>query len=148
MKTLLGLFMWSMVLVTIAFAAETTPAAEVVLSFLNAVVFPVASAFILGMIGVVVDKIRVKYNLKISQEQEALLETYALQGIALAQEKAAAYAKKKIKILTGSEKLDIAVNHMMSVVPKITPAQADKVVHAVLGKTVGAGATGDEAVTV
>jgi hypothetical protein len=131
---------------SLAMAIETTPAGEAVVSFLHAVVFPVVSAFLLGMVGIIINKIRVKYNLDISAEQQANLEAYARQGIALAEEKAADFAKRKVATLTGSDKLDVAVAHILTALPKVTPDQADRMVHSVLGKISGIGASGDVAV--
>jgi hypothetical protein len=135
------------VLPFVALAEETTAGGQAVASLLEGVVFPVVTAFLLGLVGIVINKVRIKYNLDISAEKQSQLESLALRGIAYAEEKASDYAKNKAKTLTGSDKLDIAVAHILTAMPKISDRQAEAIVNSVLGQVKGLGASGEKAVS-
>ncbi len=128
----------------LALAAETVaanPVGDAVASLFSGVVVPVLASLLLGLIGVVLNKIRVKTGLQISDTMQQQLERAALAGVAFAEEKAAAAIKSKIQGLTGREKLDLAISHVLASVPKVSREQADIFVHAALGKVSGPGAS-------
>lgn len=127
--------------------AAANPVGDAVAGLLTGVVFPVLSALLLGLVGVVLNKVRQKYNLQISQQAQDNLELLAQRGIAFAEEKAAAWAKQGVTKLTGKEKLDTAIAYMMNAAPRVSSEQAEALVHVVLGKVSGAaGATGEAGV--
>lgn len=133
----------------LVYGADTVavnPVGDAVAGLLTGVVFPVLSALLLGLVGVVLNKVRQKYNLQISQQAQDNLEMLAQRGIAYAEEKASAWAKQGVTKLTGKEKLDTAIAYMMNAAPRVSPEQAEALVHAVLGKVSGAGATGEAGV--
>ena len=70
----------------------------------------------------------------------------AKNAIGYAEELASARLKEKEVKLTGREKLDSAIQKLMLSAPKISPEQADALIHSALGMVSGAGATGDKAV--
>lgn len=127
-----------------AFAAESAPnpVGDALAHLLSANVFPLIAAALSALVGIVLDKIRKKYNLDISAKHQEQLEAFARQGIALAEEKAAAFLKANATRLTGQNKLDLAISHVIAMSPAITIEQADALVHSVLARTVGTGATG------
>jgi hypothetical protein len=126
-----------------AFATETTPTSgEALAAFLSSVIFPVVSAFLVGLVGIILNKVRQKYNVNISMDTQAYLEQLAAQGVARAEELAAQAVKKNYDKFTGREKLNSAMNHILLMAPKITPEKAEALVHAALAKMDGVGATG------
>jgi len=122
------------------------PVGDALAGLLTNVVFPFLGALLLGLVGVILNKIRQKWGLKISAETQAQIERAALAGVALAEEKAAAAVRTKVDKITGKEKLDMAIAHVLTAVPKVSADQADAAVHAVLGKGYNLGATGDRTV--
>jgi len=106
-----------LVIPSLVFAAEEQGA--VLADFLAGTVFPVIGALLLGLVGVLLDKLRKKFNLQISAEAEARLMSYAEQGIALAEEKASEAIKRGVTKYTGREKLDTAIAYVMSHPPRL-----------------------------
>lgn len=148
-KLIISLVCFTLAACPMVFAADSAvqnPVGGAVSGVLTGVVFPVLSALLMGLVGVVLNKIRQKFNLQISQQAQDNLEMLAQKGIAFAEEKAAAWAKEGVTKLTGREKLDTAIAYMMNAAPKVTHEQAENLVHAVLGRVYGAGATGENAV--
>ncbi len=131
----------------LALAIEpANPVGEAAAGLLSGVVFPVLAALLMGLVGVVLDKLRRKYNIQISAENEQRLRDIALSGIAYAEEKAAAAVKANVSTITGKTKLDIAIARIMAAAPQLTREQADHLVHITLGRAHGAGATGNKAI--
>lgn len=129
----------------LVYGADTVavnPVGDAVAGILTGVVFPVLSALLLGLVGVVLNKARQKFNLQISAEAQERLENLAYQGITYAEEKAAAAVKSGLTKVTGREKLDIAISHILGAVPSVSPEQAEKIVHSLLARVEGTGATG------
>ena len=130
---------------TVAFAEEVAPAltsGDALASFLTSVIFPVLSAFLIGMVGVILNIIRKKYNVQVSQSTQTYLEELAAQGVARAEELAAQAIKKNVDKFTSREKLNSAINHILLSAPKISKEKAEGLVHAALAKMDGVGATG------
>lgn len=128
-----------------AIASGAGVVGEAVASLLTGVVFPVLAALLVGLVGVVLNKLRSKYNLDISAATEQRLADLARSGIAYAEEKAAAYAKAELGKITGAQKLDLAIAHILNAAPTVSRQQADVLVHAMLGRAFGPGATGRDA---
>lgn len=132
-----------------AMAAEAlNPVGEAASGLLSGVIFPVLSAFLLGLVTIILNKIRIKTGIQIAAGIQEQIERAAAAGIAFAEEKAAAAVKAKLTRLTGKEKLDLAIAHVITALPHVTPEQANAIVHATLGKAIGPGATGGAGVTV
>jgi hypothetical protein len=151
------LLMLTMVALTClsAFAADVIPAhtpsatepvfGAALQGFLQGTVFPIITALVLGLVSLVLNRLGQKYKIQALTERNNFLSRLAAQGVALAEERAAKLAGSVSK-LSGSQKLDIAVAHLMSFAPSIKPEQAQNIVHSVLAQIPGAGATG-EAIT-
>lgn len=134
-------------LVSPAFAEDVVnPIGSAVAEFLTTVIFPILGAMVAALVAVILDKLRTKFNIQISNESQAKLEQLARQAVGYVEEKAAARVKARLTGWTRSEKLDLAIAHIISAAPKVTPEQADILVHSVLGRVDGAGATDERAV--
>lgn len=127
--------------VGLALAGDTPTAGGAVSEFLTAVIWPVLGSFAMALMSIVLNKVRTKYNVQISVEQEDRLRAWALDGIALAEEKAAAAMKRNLTKLTGNQKLDTAISYVLTMAPHLTHEQADALVHSTLGLS-NAGASG------
>lgn len=144
MKRILVLLL--LLLPSLAFALDNPAVGEAVAGIWSGVVIPVLSAACLGVLGLVLDKLRRRYNLQIDIDSQKYLEGLAQRAVALAEEKGAAYLKANITKITGRDKLDIAIAHILTAAPKLSREQADNLVHTALARVKGAGATGDKAV--
>lgn len=118
---------------------------DAVWEMLDKVVFPIVSAFILSLLSILIHRVSAKYKLDALVTHQDLIEKAALQGISLAEEKAAQYVGTKIN---GEVKLRIAIEQMRGVIPTITYEQARRVIEGMLARIPGVGATGDKTVTV
>ena len=125
-------------------AIPTAPAALAV--FLQQTISPLLTALLMGFIAKFLNSLGAKYKIDTLLQKDNFLEKLAFQGITLAEERAAQYAGSKLA-LTGSQKLDIAVSHILSAMPKVPDSQARSVVQALLAQTPGVGATGDTAIS-
>jgi len=143
--TMLAVFMW-FVLFPSLLLAESTPDSVAVGSFLQQVIFPLASAFLLGLLGIVLDLLRKKYNMDISEKNEARLMEIAKSAVAYAEEKAAASVKDYSIKFSGGDKLNAAIQYVVDRVPVVSKEKADEIIHVALGRVVGAGATKEQAV--
>lgn len=135
----------------VAFAAEAVaPAApsgltQGVLDLLNQVLFPVFGGFFLALLSLAVKKLSAKLGNDILVQNQQLLEAVALQGLSWAEERAAAALKHKGLTLTGSDKMDMALGHVLSSLPAVPQERARAVIESLLARTVGVGSTGKEA---
>ena len=128
---------------SIAFATES---GDAVINLLNNVVYPILGPLLLGLATLLLNKIRQKWDLQISADTEALLLDQAKNAIRYAEEKATAKIKdSSLGGVTGSAKLNTAINQLMLSAPKISEVQAEALVHTALGMVSGVGATGDKA---
>jgi hypothetical protein len=121
-------------------AASPAPAAAA--DFLRDTVFPVLTSFVLGVFTLFMNRMGQKFKIQALSDKNSFVFKLAAQGVALAEEKAAQLVGSKAA-LTGSDKLDIAVAHVLAYAPKLTAAQAQNIVHSVLAQIPGAGATGE-----
>lgn len=131
-----------------ALAADPPPAALTapadLAKFLRQTVFPLTGSLLMGVLTIFLQRLGAKYKIQSLMDKENLVTQLAYQGITLAQERAAQLAGSKLA-LTKSQKLDIAVNHILEIMPKVSPERAQAVTHAVLAQIPGVGATGDKA---
>lgn len=130
----------------VAAIAGLDPLGDAVVQVFRDSVMPIIVSFVLTLLGVLLDQLRKRTGVKLSQEREEQLKEWARQGVAIAEEKAAAFLRKNSAKIPGNEKVHIAVGHVLAMAPKITTDQADGLVHYVLAKTSGVGATGPQAV--
>lgn len=108
-------------------------------------VFPILGALLMGILTPLINRLGVKFKIDALTQQNNLLERAALQGISYAEERAAQLVGSKLS-LTNSNKLDIAISHVLSVMPRVTHEQADTMVHSLLAQIPGMGATGSAVV--
>ena len=120
--------------------AATNPAPAALAAFLRDSVFPVIGAFLMGVVSIFLNRLGTKFKIEALTQRDNFLERLAHQGIALAEEKAAQYIGSRGS-LTGRDKLDIAVAHVLAYVPKVGEAQARHIVESLLARIPGVGAT-------
>ena len=158
----LGLRLFTVMLVAVSclsavagFAAEMLPAplpsepvsaAPAALeTFLRDSLFPLLGALLMGVITPLIYRVAAKLKLDSLMQKNNWLERAAFQGIALAEERAAQLAGSKLAI-SGNQKLDVAIAHVLGVMPKVSAEQADAMVHALLAQIPSLGASGEKAV--
>lgn len=130
----------------LAIAADpvTTPAASpapaALATFLRDSVFPLISAALLGLLAIPLHWLGNKFKIDYLLQKDNAIERLAFQGISLAEEMAAKKVEGLDK-LTGSEKLDIAVSHILAAMPSVSNEQAERIVEALLAQIPGVGAT-------
>ncbi|BCS54543.1 hypothetical protein [Geobacter sp. SVR] len=128
-------------------AASATSADPAVLAaFLRETIFPIVGALLLGLLSIPLHWLGNRFKIDYLLQRDNAIERLAYQGIALAEEMAA----KKVEGLaglTGSAKLDVAVGHILSVMPSVSREQAERIVESLLAQIPGVGATKDQVVT-
>ena len=85
-----------------------------------------------------------KFHIDAISQKNNFLEKLAFQGITLAEEKAAQLAGSR-SALTGDQKVDIAISHVLHFMPKISATQAQSIVESILAQVAGVGSTGETA---
>lgn len=103
------------------------------------------AAFVMGLISVVLNKVRQKYGLQVSAANEQWIKDQAEHAVQYVAEIAAKKAKVedgKMK-LSGNALLSTAISLVVANVPKMTREQAAVYVQAALARIPGLGATGD-----
>jgi hypothetical protein len=139
-----------MCLFSIAYAADpvapvaASPAPAALAGFLRDTVFPIISAILMGFLSVFLARLGAKYKIDALTQKNNFVEQIAMQGISLAEEKGAQLIGSKAQ-LTGNDKMDIAIAHVLTALPKIPPAQVQSIVNGLLARIPGVGATGDKA---
>jgi hypothetical protein len=123
----------------------STAAVSPFAAFLQQTLLPIASALVMALFTMLMNRLSQKWKIQALADQNSYLFKLAGQGIALAEERAAKLANGVDKLI-GSQKLDIAVGHVLAFAPKVSHQQAQDIVHSVLAMIPGAGATA-EAVT-
>lgn len=154
MKTLIAmsLTLFALVVSAVAIAADpaavpaVSPAPAALAAFLRDSVFPLISAALLGLLAIPLHWLGNKFKIDYLLQKDNAIERLAFQGISLAEEMAAKLVGSK-SALTGNEKLDIAVSHILAAMPKVSKEQAERIVEALLAQIPGVGAT-KEAVVV
>jgi hypothetical protein len=129
-------------LATAAAAAET----EGVSGFLVNFIVPLGAALLVGLVNWAVYAVARKYNLDIVLRNQDVIERAALKGISLAEEYAAQALKQKNIRLSGNDKLNMAIDQVLSAAPKLSREEASEWVNAVLARVKGVGATGEKVV--
>ncbi|MFH1027802.1 MAG: hypothetical protein V1791_07360 [Pseudomonadota bacterium] len=127
-------------------AVDASSAPAALAALLRDSLFPLVSALALGYLSLFLNRLGQKYKIEALTQKDNIVERFAFQGIALAEEKAAQLVGSKAA-LTGVQKLDLAIAHICSAMPKISREQADAMVHSLLAQTSGVGATGGATVT-
>jgi len=133
----------------IAFAADPAAttieptAPQAVALFLKETLFPIIGSFFLGILGVFLNRFGTKYKIEALTHKDNFLTQLAYQGVTMAEEKAAQMVGSKAA-LTGSQKLDLAVSHILSIMPSVSPERAQAITEATLAQIPGIGATGDK----
>lgn len=151
-KLLATLLTLSILAITaLTFAAEpaaapaVSPAPTALATFLRDSVFPLISAALLGLLAIPLHWLGNKFKIDYLLQKDNAVERLAFQGISLAEEMAAKLVGSK-SALTGNEKLDIAVSHILSVMPKVSQEQAQRIVESLLAQIPGVGATKESVV--
>jgi hypothetical protein len=83
--------------------------------------------------------LKTKTGIELSQAATEEMQNAATTAVLAAEEKGCAAATK----WAGAQKLNFAVELLMKMVPKITPEQADNLVHSAIAKIPALGASGD-----
>ncbi len=103
-------------------------------------VFPIISAIIAAFVVILLRKLSKKTGIQVSDAAMKLASSVAMRGVAMAEERGAAAIKNSGAKLGNSEKLNIAVSHIMDNIPGFTAKQAADYAHAAMAR-LGAGAT-------
>lgn len=146
MKRFFGFFLLSLLFFFPAAAFAATPLSTAAAGFLSTFVFPLLSAFLLGLISWAVSRISKKWHLDFLIKNEGLIEKAAYRGITYTEEIAARRVKESALKLTGNEKLDLAVSQVLAAAPELSREQASGYVHSLLARLPGVGATGERTV--
>ena len=104
-------------------------------------VLPVLTAVVIAVIGIALNKLRVKYNLSISADMEKAIMTEAEVLVRAGEEKMAAAAKKGAATITGQIAMASVIEGLITKFPALTPEQAQKYGNAVVQSIPGVGAT-------
>lgn len=123
-----------------AAAPAVSPAPAALATFLRDSVFPLISAALLGLLAIPLHWLGNKFKIDYLLQKDNAIERLAFQGISLAEEMAAKRVGD-MKTLTGSEKLDVAVSHILAAMPAVSKEQAERIVEALLAQIPGVGAT-------
>lgn len=128
-------------------AAVPAPApalTNAVLGVVDRTVWPLLGAFVTTLLSLALSKLSKKWGGDVLRQQHDLLEAVAMQGLSYAEERAAAALKHKGVTLGGSDRLNLALDHILATVPAVSRTQATAVVESLLARTFGVGATGDK----
>ena len=110
-------------------------------------VTPLLSAGVLALLGLLFAWLQKKYHIQASQAHQDYIEALAVRAIAFAEEEGAQFIKEHGSKLPSGTKLSDAVTFLLHAVPALSEDEARDLITAVLGKTMGAGATEDSAVS-
>jgi len=125
------------------FAEGGTPLAEALAGIMSGVVFPVVTFFLVGLLGIALNRLASKYKLDILDRNRDAIDRAAHAAIAYVEEFSAKKIKQSNVKLGSNEKLNLAVSKIIESVPAITEEQARFVAESMLAKVKGAGATGE-----
>ena len=137
-------FVWGADVVPLAATLDVNPAPAAVVAFLQQTVFPVVGSLLMGVVSMFLIKLGNKFHIDAISQKNNFLEKLAFQGITLAEEKAAQLAGSR-SALTGDQKVDIAISHVLHFMPKISATQAQSIVESILAQVAGVGSTGETA---
>lgn len=136
----------AMFFATPAWAVGPTPLAQAMADVVSGTIMPLIAAVVAAFAVIALRRLAAKLGVEGLLAHEGRVKELAHQGIALAEEYAAARIKKQAVKLPGGEKLNMAVAHILSMVPEISREQAEVSVHAALGRLSGVGASGETAI--
>ncbi len=108
---------------------------------------PLLTAVVLALLGIFFAWLQKKYHIQASQARQDYVEAIAVRAIAFAEEEGAQFIKEHGSKLPSDTKLSDAVTFLLRTVPALSEDEARDLITAVLGKTSGAGATEDSAIT-
>jgi hypothetical protein len=155
MKKFISILVLLMVLLTIGigFAADVAtqvqdvvnPFGEAVRSAVNGFVIPIFTALIMSLVAILLVYLQKKTGITLSADKQAFINTQAEVAVQMVAEKAASLMKYETIKMSSNDKLNAGAAFLVSMVPKLTPAQAENYVHAALARIPGVGATGDKA---
>ncbi len=143
---LLSVVLLSLVIAAVALAADpvatpaASPAPAALAAFLRDSVFPLITAALLGLLAIPLHWLGNKFKIDYLLQKDNAITRLAFQGISLAEEMAAKRVENMAK-LTGSEKLDVAVSHILAAMPAVSKEQAERIVESLLAQIPGVGAT-------
>lgn len=154
MKRLLSLLLPLSVLAitALAFAADpvaapaVSPAPAALAAFLRDSVYPLLTAALLGLLAIPLRWLGNRFKIDYLMQRNNAIEQLAVQGISLAQE-IAAKRIGSMPQLTGIDKLDIAVSHVLQAMPAVSQDQAERIIQAMLAQIPGVGATKEQVVS-
>lgn len=104
-------------------------------------VIPLIVAIVSGLIGVLLLKVRQRFNIQIAAETEKWISAQAETAVQMVAEKAAAKIKYDNIRLSKNQKLDMAIASLISKVPALTKEQADAYIHAAIARIPSLGST-------
>lgn len=96
-------------------------------------VFGVLGALLVPLAAMLGKQLFTRFGLQVSAEQDAKIRTFARAGIMMAEEYGAKAVKNAVP-MSSSDKLDMAVMHLIEKVPGVDPQEAADLVHQELPK--------------
>ncbi|MDP3012688.1 MAG: phage holin, LLH family [Candidatus Subteraquimicrobiales bacterium] len=117
---------------------------EAIKDVINNTIIPLIVALIGSLLSIVLVKLKNKYNIQLSAENEEWIKKQAESAVQAVAEKAAAKLKYEKVNPAKNEKLNMAIAYLISKVPKLTKEQADAYIHAAIARIPGVGATGEQ----
>lgn len=118
----------------------------VIIAILTKAIFPVLSAIIVGYAVAVARKLSKRLHLDLKQSDYDFVIKVAGDGASMAEEYGATMFKKYNKKLSSDDTTDVAVKHIIDVIPDITREAAKRFADIAVAHTPGLGATGDKSV--
>lgn len=118
---------------------------SVLTQFIIETVLPVLGALVLSFGTLIAKRINDKYKLDLSLKTQIVLEQTSIRAVKYAEE----YAAKKVKSsiggsakISGNEKMEFAINHVLKAVPKVDIGEAKQYIDAAIAGMSGLGSTG------
>jgi hypothetical protein len=155
MKRLIVICTLLMVLMAIGigFAADVAtqvqdvvnPFGDALKSAVNGFIIPILTALIISVASLLLVFLQKKTGITLSADKQAFINSQAETAVQMVAEKAASLLKYENIKMSTNEKLNSGAAFLVSIVPKLTPEQAQNYVHAALARIPGIGATGDNA---
>jgi len=113
-----------------------------IIAVLTKTLFPLILAIVLGFVTVLIRKLSTKFNLQGSSELHALGTTVATSAVSMVEEYALSVLKEKGIKITSSGKFDMAVAHILDVIPSFSKKRAEGYANAAVAMATGIGSTG------
>jgi hypothetical protein len=151
MKFIHGLiaFCLVMIIATLPLMAADLPAPTpfglAVATFTGNVVFPLLTAFVVGLVTLLLKRLAAKAKLQLSQEQFSFMDRIVHGAVTYVEEYAADQIKHAKVKLTSNEKLEMALEKILTEAPQVSEERAVELVQSMLARIKGAGATGEQA---